>query len=248
MIKKILITLASTCLIAAPAFAGNENKQPEVITISLLDTIPYAFRKDDGSKTGYFYDIVTLISQKLPYETKIAIAAPNRIVRDLPRNAFNCIMAVNSDFISSNSGFHVDTNLNLQVGILPNKSTTLSSYEDLQGKRIAVVKGTTFDPKFDTDTNINKDFTPNYISSAKMLHAERVHGASGVITSLRYSAKTSGIDPQDFGEPLIFATMDVWFSCNPEFAQNHDLSHLEKVITQLRDEGHFQRIQDKYLK
>lgn len=248
LLSSLFITISFISLIGNQSKASTHEKMLQNIHLVLLDTRPYTFKDKSGNKTGYFHDAAKRITHGISKKTELTIASPQRIVRDLPRGNFDCIIAVNSEFIKNNFTFIADTGLVLDVGILPHHQKVLSDYNDLSDMKIAVVKGTTFDPKFDSDDQISKILTPNYSSSIKMLNALRVDGAGGALSSLKYSAKQAGISMNNFGKPLIFNTLNVWFSCNNDFADQNDLSPIRKRVVELRDNGVLMAIQESYLK
>ena len=88
---------------------------------------------------------------------------------------------------------------------MPKAGVALSRYGDLQGLKIAVPRGVSFDGRFDRGTSLTKIATNDTRESVLILERGCVDAIAGVWGSYLYNARKLGFQPDKiFGRPLMF--------------------------------------------
>ncbi|WP_420415204.1 substrate-binding periplasmic protein [Roseibium sp.] len=239
-IKILAILMVS--VFSSLAFANDSDR----VRLALFDTPPYVFTSKN-ILGGLFYELARKLQDTPDINIDLKILPRKRLADSLLSNSQDCTFLADTHTNRRNFSLIEKTGLNIDIGILPKKGVTITKYDDLYRLRIATVRGTKLDKKYDSDRAIEKDFTTDYLMSIKMLVRNRVDAVAGSFLSFRYIAKMVGQSQSDlFGKPLVFASKSIWLVCNHTFSQKEVSKELADRLAKLRNSGAIAKIEEKY--
>jgi ABC-type amino acid transport substrate-binding protein len=217
----------------------------EELRIDTIQMPPFGFVTKDGQNTGLLYDISNRIAEEtgLPYTNQIVPFA--RMVGELERGDADFSMfyrSTKNDQITIPVAALVPIK-NIVIGV---KGTQFDSLESLHGKLVARVRGARYDEAFNQDDAIQKFDTIDYAQGITMLMNKRVDACIGPEIGLLFTAKQLGYAREDFGEPLVLNTKDLWVQYSKAAADDEKIAALKAAIDKLMQDGTIQALVDKY--
>jgi polar amino acid transport system substrate-binding protein len=137
--------------------------------------------------------------------------------------------------------------LNIYNVVLPKAGLTLNNHDDLSGLTIGITRGTQLDDLFDTENNYIKVQVNSYEQMVKMLATGRLDAISGSLNTLITELKKAGfIEAANIASPLELGEREQWLLMSRQSDHLDKLPALAKATNQLREEGLFEQIMDKY--
>ena len=242
MMKKLLcaafaVFLAvGTMVGASPAFAGQRNLN--FITIGVA---PWAFvDKASGKSLGVFPAVVSELERRTGFHIQQSYEPFARIDHELEIGSQDCTILVWSDsrarivergeFVASHP-----------MGVIARTGVKISSYDDLKGKTISVLRGLALEPRFDSDPEIIKDFDSDYVLGVRKLAHQRVDAVAGAVPTIQFLARQEGLE-QYLGDRLMLVDTPLVLQCSKKSANLDLMPALNKAIRQMREDGTIERI------
>ncbi len=141
------------------------------------------------------------------------------------------------DLISSNP---IDT---VSLRILTKTNTpTITSLQELNNKRIAVVNGLLPDALF-SGINVNMEYTANEETRLKMLNANRINAVLGFVPDILIAAENLGIDVPSYSETLSLIPVEgVGLVCHNSTNATRFITNTNKTIDSLKNTGKMREI------
>ena len=204
---------------------------------------PYGYEDADGKWLGNFLELSRAILKEGNFEGYAEVVPVRRVLK---LGHTDCAITADVERMQDNFTRVAHMGLYMDFGVLPLKSVPLKKYTDLKDVIIAVPVGSNMGMPFDGDNSLEKVEVQNYASAMQMLNRGRVEAAVGVINSLRFSALISGVDPNQFGDPLVFKTRNIIFYCHPESKSKPYWNEIEAAIKRMYAKGITESIMDKY--
>mgnify|MGYP000256185994 CR=1 FL=1 len=241
--------LCLSSLLPLSAYAANESPN-EAVDLLIMEQIPYGFQTPDNRDTGVLFDIALKLHQLSERTDDINTNTPTiiptkRIITLLNQTKPTCTIVADTPIISNNYDLIEPIGFKLSAGVLPAAGISVTSYESLTDKSIAVPLGIMFDNRFHEDQDLNKVSVPQYVNGVKMIAAGRVDTVAGAISSLKYAAKMQNISADHFGTPFIFNELDVYFVCNDQLPATQR-TKFKQLIIDMKNDGTIPQILDHY--
>lgn len=215
-----------------------------------MEQVPYGFKNELGTETGVLFDIALELQQASQSVPSLALTQPyiiptKRIISQLNQAHPVCTLVAESPIIADHFDLIEPIGFQLKAGILPAAGITLTDYQSLNDKSIAVPLGIMFDRRFHDDDDLNKVSVREYYNGIKMLAAGRVDSVAGAIPSLYYNAKMLDIPAATFGEPLLFVDFGLFLVCNDQLPQ-HQRELLKNLVIELKSNGSIPQLFESY--
>ncbi|WP_394246546.1 substrate-binding periplasmic protein [Vibrio profundi] len=240
------------CLSSLLPFAIYATTSPanEAVDLLIMEQIPYGFQTPDNRDTGVLFDIALKLHQLSERADNLNTNTPTiiptkRIITLLNQARPTCTIVADTPIISNHYDMIEPIGFKLAAGILPAAGVSVTSYESLTGKSIAVPLGIMFDNRFHEDQSLNKVSVPQYLNGVKMIAAGRVDSVAGAISSLKYAAKMQNISADNFGTPYIFHEVEVYFVCNSQLPDTQR-AKFKQLIIDMKNDGTIPQILDHY--
>lgn len=212
-----------------------------------IDTIlapPMGFVTDDGQPAGLYYEILNHIAETagLSYTNQIVPFA--RALAELERGDADVSLFFRRDQNTKLVPIlPVYTQKNIIIG---RKGARFESLEDLHGKLVAQMRGTSYDETFARDDAIKKVEIVDFVQGITMLMNERVDAMIAPDIGIFFTAQQSGYARDDFGDPLVVNTREAWIQASADTVDEHTIAALKTAIETLLADGTLQRISAKY--
>ncbi|MGM0767961.1 MAG: substrate-binding periplasmic protein [Pseudomonadota bacterium] len=172
-----LVPALMLTLLLQPALANNDAvaSEPLVVTVGVNHAPPY--RIVDGSeKTGLYVDIFREIANRLGWQLRFRQAPFRRVLLMAQQGDVDIMLgpleteerAELLDFVAP--AFPPERRLFFYV----DEAHRIDRYSDLDGKRIGVLSGAHYFPRFDADDQLIKESAPRYENLMRMLAKDRV--------------------------------------------------------------------------
>jgi len=239
-----LTSLLLLTLLALPQSSWAE----EPLRFHTLELPPFGYLDETGTPRGILFDITDALIKEADIDANHRLLPMARIIRQLSIGKTDCTIVTRSPYSESLGEPVADLKSPVHGAILFPKKSASSSYDDLKGQTIAVVRGSHFNHPLDQDTEINKTWVDNDRLAVLMLMANRVAAIAGPLEGFLYIMQKEGISREAIKDPLILVKRDFWIHCAPGAITKPVKEALLKSTERLASDGTIQRIWDAYLK
>ena len=232
-----------TCVVALLTMSSASS---EPLRIDTIRVAPFGFVTDDGTSTGFLYEL----SNRLAEEA--GLSSTNQIVPFA--TMLNRLKEGNSDvslfFRSATNDplvVPVSSLLSLTNVIRGRKGSTFDSLDSLHGKTVARVRGARYDEAFNQDAAISKRDSQNYQESIQLLREHRVDAVILPDIGFLYTIKRLGYPLEEFGEPFILNSDELWIQYSKVSADADRIAALKAAAEGLLQDGSVQMLLKKYV-
>lgn len=224
------------CLSWLPGAAGA--REVKFITI---ETPPWAsIDARSGKAVGAFPDIVREMARRTGHTVKISLQPFARIDNELEFGGQDCTIIIWNEprarLVERGEAVFLH-----EMGIIARRGISLRSYEDLRPLSISVTRGLSFDPRFDADKAIHKEFDAGYLIGVRKVAHRRVDAVAGAVQTILQVAKDEGLD-EHLGESLILGNLELALQCSRKSPQLELMPELNKAIRDMRADGAMESI------
>lgn len=172
-----LITMVLCTLLALPVFGqqGTETVAPLTVTVGANHAPPYRIL-EGGKQTGLYLDIFEQVAERLGWEVLYREAPFRRVLRMMQMGEVDIMLGPLRtpdreslmEFVAP--AFPPERRLFFYL----DESNRINRYSDLKGKRIGVLEGASYFPRFDDDDSLYKEPAPRYRNLMLMMQKGRV--------------------------------------------------------------------------
>jgi len=231
--------ITATALLLAFALSGPALAAQ--LKISTIETPPWAFvDAATGRPAGFFPAVVQELSRRTGISFVMSLQPFARISPEIEIGLQDCAMVV---WMDGNERFAVKGGLvaSHQISVIPGKETAISSYEDLKGLNISVLRGLKYPAPFETDHDIGKVVENDYISGIRKTVRGRVDAVAGATATLEYLAKSERLD-EGLGRPFILGSMDIFLQFSQKSTHLDTLALLNAALSDMALDGTMDRL------
>jgi polar amino acid transport system substrate-binding protein len=210
-----------------------------------MDAVPWAyFDAKEKRYSGIFPDLVRELEKHSGHKIKITLTSYARINRELETGRQDCTMLITE----KERGEITDLGelaFNIPMGVIPIKDTKLTSYDDLNGLTISVLRSLNITDRFTQDDELKKEFDTGYeIGLRKMLHG-RLDAIAGTIPTIKYLAKEKGMG-ELLGKPLLLSFNPIYLQCSKESKNKQLISDINSAMKSIRESQVLNEVVSKY--
>lgn len=235
-----VLTVLTCTLLSIP---GVSQAAPDTLKFISLEVSPWGWRdSESGAMQGAFVEMVKEIDQRVEASISISLTPFARVDRELEMGGHDCTILIPRDENVVVSGEVIAYH---DIGLVAGKNVPLPDYESLAGKRVALLRGSSITPRFDTDETFSKIYDTDYLISLRKLERSRVDAVAGAIPTIRYLADTNGLSDA-LGESLKLADVPLTLQCSRKSEKLNWLPELNRAISEMKAEGVIERIKSQY--
>jgi ABC-type amino acid transport substrate-binding protein len=252
--RKIIATVAAAALCSSVFALGSkkstkaESKQKVYLIATDTTFAPFEFEDENGKFVGIDMDILAAIAKDQGFQYKVQVLGFNAAVQSLESKQSDGVIAGMSITDERKKMFdfsdpYFDSGVVMGVG----KNSTLKSYEDLKGKKVAIKTGTE-GATFAESIKDKYGFTVSYFEDSANMY-EDVRTGNSVACFEDYPVLGYGISkgvglkivtPKEKGSSYGFAVNN---GLNAEL-----LEKFNKGLADIKANGTYQKILDTYIK
>lgn len=212
----------------------------EFITI---DVAPWAFYDEQTQEfEGAFVEVVRELRQRTGYHISISLTPFARVDREMESGGHDCTILVPRSEEVVIGGELVSYH---DVGIVPHKSITLAEYDDLHSLNISLLRGSAIDERFDTDSELKKEYDTDYLIALRKLARLRVDAIAGAIPTILYLAEKNSLN-QHLGQPLKLTEIPLVFQCSRKSLHLDAMPAINRALEAMRTDGTIDKIKTQY--
>jgi len=239
-----LLALFLMIFVLASARAEPED-QPAPVELSFItiDVAPWAYHDAKSGETlGAFVDIVRALEKKTGYRIDKTLTPFARVDRELESGDHDCtILVPRSESIVEHGSVITDHD----IGVVSRADNPISSYSDLKGQRISLLRGSSISAQFDEDEDFQREYDTDYSIALRKLARERVNGVAGAIPTILHLAEEDGLS--DLLAPALkLSDIPLMFQCSLNSTHLALMPELNAAIEAMRDSGELESIVEKY--
>ncbi|MBT4082673.1 MAG: transporter substrate-binding domain-containing protein [Alphaproteobacteria bacterium] len=239
-LKTFVLAVATLQVVAMSARADD-------IRFTTMMLSPYGFKDTKGANSGYLFDIANAIGIEASLTIVNQLAPVKRLHQQLVKGAVDCTLAARIP-ITEVYQLVEPIGISVSLVVIPAAGIKLEKYEDLVGRRIAVVQGTLGAyAKFATDERLEKYMTSGYRENMLMLNRGRVDAVFGAWGSLMFNNRKLGFTSESVGDPLILSQTPMWLVCSNNLNDASKLKRLKQATRRLRENGTITSILSSYI-
>jgi len=239
-LKAIILSFATLQIAAVSARADD-------IRFTTMMLSPYGFKDAEGANSGYLFDIANTIGIESGLTIENQLAPVKRLHQQLIKGAADCTLAARIP-ITEVYQLVEPIGISVSLVVIPAAGIKLEKYEDLVGRRVAVVRGTLGAyAKFATDERMEKYMTSGYRENMLMLNRGRVDAVFGAWGSLMFNNRKLGFAPNSVGDPLVLSQTPMWLVCSNNLNDASKLKRLRQATRRLRENGTITSILSSYI-
>jgi polar amino acid transport system substrate-binding protein len=217
----------------------------EPLRIEIIDSAPLGFLDDSGKPTGFYVELAQEVAAKAGVRATVAIVPLARVLVDLANGKVDATVLL--DLPNANGPARSIGRLSdMRIMVWGKKGFAVSSIEELNGKSVGMLRGSTYDERFDADGNIVKQEINSYESGIHMLRAGRMDGLIGPELPLRWEMRRLGVGADEFGEPLAITTRKVAFFLSRKTKDDGLAASLSRAAETVVKEGVPEKLVAKY--
>ena len=247
MKKKILACLLILFPILSLGIAKADTEKTKYVIASDSSFAPFVFQDSSNQYTGIDMDLIKAIAEDQGFEIEISNPGFDAAINAVQSGQADGIIAGMSvtdarkeTFDFSNSYYTANTILGVK------ESSTISSYEDLNGKTVGVKNGTA-SQTFLTENQSKYGYKIKTFSDAASMYDSLNTGSIDAVIDdepvIKYSiSQGQKLKTPIEGTPIGETAFAVKKGSNPEL-----LEKFNKGLANLKANGEFQKILDKYL-
>jgi polar amino acid transport system substrate-binding protein len=204
--------------------------------------MPWGIEKADGNHQGMLVKFAQEFSDELQQPITNRLRPYPRVLLDINRG--NADLAVlfkspNSEEIGISLGQVVEVSI---IAVGKKQHNAISSLDQLEGERIAYVRGSKYGPAFDNHTALDKVPVKNMNQGLRMLMRDHVDVVISTDQSIFYGIDTLGIDPEKLKRVYLLATAKADLYLSKKSTHQHRVKEFRAVVKRLHEKGVLNRI------
>lgn len=241
-----LIALCCCSISSAELNTAEENPSLQIRTI---DVAPYGFESTNGHQ-GIYYDLAHSLAKKLinldDIKINHRIYPYARIIHELKTGQTDLTIMFKYEALKSHVTYisPLPSLKNVVIGL---KDSGFKKVSDLEGKKIAYLRGAKFSDLIDHNDKIIKITTHNFHQGIDMLMAKRVDAIIGPIDPIMVAAQKFLNNDNLLGQPLIVSTRTPWLQISNASKLRNSTDIIKKHFNDIMTTGELQVLRNKYL-
>jgi polar amino acid transport system substrate-binding protein len=208
-----------------------------------IDVAPWAWR-EDGRDLGVFPELVRELAARTGQRIHMRFEPFARIERELQAGTQDCAIIIWNEtrlaFVHRGADVSPHT-----MGVIARSGVRLRHYDDLLPLTISVLRGAAFEPVFDADTRLTKDFDNSYLIGLHKIARGRADAVAGAVATIRHLAEREGL-AHLLGDELVLGQIPLVLQCSSRSANLDLMPELNRSIEHMVADGTVTAIKKKY--
>ena len=236
----LIISAWSIALSSAMVLAGQK------IEIRTIGIPPYGIQNNTGS-SGIYYDTANLLAKEAGYQVNNHIYPYARIINELKSGQTDMTIMFKYKELEAHV-VYIAPLATLKTVVIGLKGTTFDSFDSLEGKTFAYLRGAKFSDRIDNNPEIFTEVTDDFIQGVNMLLAQRVDGIIGPLDPILSAAVRVVHNKDIFDAPFVVSERTPWIQISKQSADRISVDNLKRVFLDLKEKHKLEEIRDEYLK
>jgi len=220
------------------------NALAKTIKFYLDDFNPLAYEKD-GEIKGVLVEWAKLIENKSNISFEIVLAPTARMVKSFEYGDADISIQAKIDDLFQ----YV-----IPIAEIPSypastfslKENRIESLEDLYGKTVCVLRGSTYGEAFDNNKQIIKYHVPTYRQIIQMVMKKRCFAGVAVMKGLEFRLQALGYHIEQFAQPFPVHPVPLYLVISKKNTDEKFIPIIVKAVEELKDQGAFKKVVDNY--
>lgn len=228
-----------------------EGVSAEKLVFATSDWPPYIFM-ENNQPTGIHVEIVREACKRLGFEADIKVVPWARAVKYVEEGQqATAIFSLKKNAERTEFLYFPTEPIDIEKNVLiaqKQSAIQANSLDALKDKMIGVVRGYTYDPKFDSNETLKKEEAVDDVQMMKKLDKRRTDLATGEEGTLKYIRKQLNL--QEIETAYVLSESPTYVAFSKKALDDNGVAFTEKfgqMLRQLKEEGFVQKIKDKYL-
>lgn len=249
MFSSIYLRSVVCILVALCSYQHCSAQDPLALQIRTIDVAPYGFESANGSQ-GIYFDLAQSLAKRLTSQDEININHQiypyARIIHELQSGQTDLTIMFKYKELESYVTYLIPLPSldNVVIGLSGIKYDKIS---DLEGKKVAYLRGAKFSDAIDNNEKIIKITTHDFRQGIDMLFAERADFIIGPIDPIISAIQRLKIDSRLLGEPLIVSTRTPWLQISNASKLRHSKQKVKNYFNDILANGKLNTLRSKYL-
>lgn len=227
----------------------NAPSKQHFLQIRTIDVAPYGFESTEGYQ-GIYYDLANSLAKQLLSHNHIKVNHQiypyARIIHELKTGQTD--LTIMFKYKESEPYVTYLTPLpsldNVVIGL---KGTYFKTLSDLEGKKIAYLRGAKFSDSIDNNDKIIKITTHDFRQGIDMLMAKRVDAIIGPIDPILLAVKKLKSNKELLGAPLLISTRTPWLQISNLSKLRYSIDSIKNAFQDILKKGELNSLREKYL-
>lgn len=225
--------------------AWSDTSESQVIELKFItiDVAPWAYLNEQTNEPeGAFIEIVRELEKRTSLSISTTLSPFARVDRELESGDHDCTILVPLESESITRGEVV---VGHDIGVISHRDMPLSSAEDLKGKRISLLRGTSITQALDTDIDLQLEYDTDYLIALRKLDRRRIDGIAGAMPTMLYLAEQNEMTDM-LAPPLGLADVPLVLQCSVHSEHINLMPQLNEAVQAIKADGTLQAISDQY--
>lgn len=248
-LRSVAYLLTALCYCYSSSAEPNISQEQSLLQIRTIDVAPYGFESTNGYQ-GIYYDLTNALAKQLLSHNHIQINHKiypyARILHELKTGQTD--LTIMFKYKESEPYVTYLAPLpSLENVVIGLKGIEFKKVSDLEGKKIAYLRGAKFSDAIDNNDKIIKITTHNFRQGIDMLMAERVDAIIGPIDPIVSAAQKLKSNKELFGTPLVVSTRTPWLQISNLSKLRYSKENIKKHFQKILATDELNTLRKKYL-
>lgn len=218
-----------------------------VMKVSVIERAPWGFI-EGGKPKGVYTDITQLIAKELGIKIQISVVPFLQVAKDMQTgDSVFCFMSKNYGI----SDFSESLILLRKLDIVFSSKHKIKSIDDLNGKDVAILRGTSFIPNFEARKEINQNIVNSNLTQIEMLALGHADAVLAVYEDLQYSLQklieSKNIEMKKLPNLFLVGKLDVFVHISNKKRDRELEEKIVAAVEKIKLKGEIEKILTKYI-
>jgi len=248
-LRSVAYFLLALCYCPSSLAESNLAQEQLSLQIRTIDVAPYGFESKEGDQ-GIYYDLANSLTKQLLSQSHIKINHQiypyARIIHELKTGQTD--LTIMFKYKESEPYVTYIAPLpSLENVVIGLKGIEFKKISDLEGKKIAYLRGAKFSDAIDHNDKIIKVTTHDFRQGIDMLMAERVDAIIGPIDPILLAAQKLKSNKELFGAPFVVSTRTPWLQISNLSKLRYSIESIKKYFHEILAADELNSLRKKYL-
>lgn len=205
-----------------------------------IEAPPWAGLDERNQPAGAFVDIVAELRRRTGHAIAIGLYSLPRLEREMESGASDCAIFLWSDrrerYVRRGEVVY-----GMPFGVIARPGVRLESYDDLLPLSLSIIRNLRFDPHFDADTRLHREYDKDYLAGLLRLERRRVDAIAGALPTIEAQARNAGLG-HVLGRRLVLAEIPLALQCSQRSRQLGEMASLDAALREMRQDGTLSRL------
>jgi ABC-type amino acid transport substrate-binding protein len=237
--------LAATLSVCAMVGFAAEARAEDRLVFGVLNVAPFSIQDKAKPTSGLYVELLGTIIEHAKVDATIELFPLARVLAQLKGGSVAATLAIpNPEILEiGTSAAEVVQLDSIAVGL---KGARIGAFEDLQGKNVCLLRGSSFAPRLREDSRVQKTELPDYESCIRMLRAGRVDFIAAPRVGMWWNVRIGTIDQSELGEPFILSRRPVHLLVSKRVATAALLNSLAEGVRLAKADGSIDAIAKRF--